>query len=512
MKDINDGISVVIPAGGRGRLHLLDATLASIRRCAGVEQIILSEFGPAPDSLDLARKWGADHILTHSTGPYERAVALNAGTRLARREVVLWTDGDFLFDADFMAQSQAEFLASGADYFYGHSAIHYLDQSDSAQVLAGTRHPAQCPPIRILSAMDGNPGGLGFVRASFANRTGGMVEGFKGWGSEDHAWLHKARLLGRVAVTRSRRLVWHLFHGDSGSHTVEAWRRASARNPFTHQNWQLFDRLRAIEDRETYLRAFPPSERAAVPWPVAARIAFVVAPVESPLRALAEEWAERLHRLYGLDIALVCTDVSDIAQALGRIQCDTIVGFADDARSATALGGAPGLAHGLLVLGEEAGVPIHPDCGPLLLAPSEAAVRALRARGLPVWHRAWSNDDAIGYPLAPPIIAPLSHLVGRQRQWKVRIEVDRAVIPASASEGPRFWYVGLHDADDVEIAREDADHVEIASVLSRGGDRVVIERQVVSLRPPARWTVWPVDRRGCWTERLSGPAAAERVA
>ncbi|MDB5710429.1 MAG: hypothetical protein JWL96_2499 [Sphingomonas bacterium] len=96
--------------------------------------------------------------------------------------------------------------------------------------------------------------------------------------------------------------------------------------------------------------------------------------------------------------------------------------------------------------------------------------------------------------------------------WRLRIGIDRQALPAAAFDQPRFWYVGVHDDDDVEIARHDADRLELSAALALGSERIVIERQVRSNRPPTRWTVWPVDRRGCWTERLSGTVVAEQVA
>ena len=98
------------------------------------------------------------------------------------------------------------------------------------------------------------------------------------------------------------------------------------------------------------------------------------------------------------------------------------------------------------------------------------------------------------------------------KTWRLRIALDRQALPEAALDEPRFWYVGVHDADDVEIARHDADRQEVNGALAGGGARIVIERQVRSARPPARWTVWPVDRRGYWTERLSGAVVAEQVA
>ena len=115
---------------------------------------------------------------------------------------------------------------------------------------------------------------------------------------------------------------------------------------------------------------------------------------------------------------------------------------------------------------------------------------------------AWQGDEP---PIAPPIAADL-------KTWRLRIALDRQALPEAAIDQPRFWYVGIHDADDIEIARHDADRQEVNGALAGGGADIVIERQIRSACPPVRWTVWPVDRRGCWTERLSGTVVAEQVA
>lgn len=112
------------------------------------------------------------------------------------------------------------------------------------------------------------------------------------------------------------------------------------------------------------------------------------------------------------------------------------------------------------------------------------------------------HGDEPGMP--PPAVPP--------QTWRLRIGLDRTALPSAAVEAPRFWYVGIHDADDVEIARVDAGRDELDRALADAGERIVIERQFRSARRPARWTVWPVDRRGYWTERLSGPVDADCLA
>jgi len=102
-------------------------------------------------------------------------------------------------------------------------------------------------------------------------------------------------------------------------------------------------------------------------------------------------------------------------------------------------------------------------------------------------------------PAAPPRAA--------LRTWRVRIGLDRAQLSPAALQDARFWYVGMHDENDVEIARADADHGEVRRSIAAANGEIVIERECVSVRPPARWTIWPVDRHGRWLERLSGPVA-----
>lgn len=110
-------------------------------------------------------------------------------------------------------------------------------------------------------------------------------------------------------------------------------------------------------------------------------------------------------------------------------------------------------------------------------------------------------------PAAPP--APVS---GEVRTWAVQIRLNRAALDDPALDRPSFWYVGLHDAEYVELARADARPAEISAALARGGGEIVLERRVQAPRPPQSWTVWPTDRQGRWLAKLSGRADARCVA
>lgn len=118
-----------------------------------------------------------------------------------------------------------------------------------------------------------------------------------------------------------------------------------------------------------------------------------------------------------------------------------------------------------------------------------------------------------GEPPPPP--PPAGTGVGGMRDWRVRVALNRSMLPTDALDRPAFWYVGFHDAAGVEIARADAGRAELDAALARGGEPIVLDRRFRAERPPVSWTVWPVDRRRAWLDRLSGPvdpACAGRVA
>lgn len=506
------GVSIVVPHGGRDRLRLLAATLASMRRCRGVDQIILSESGAVPCGRDVASEHGADYVFTCRPGPFDKAGTVNAGTALARASEVLWSDGDFLFEPGFVARAQREMRACGADFYYPYSRVHYLGEDDCEDVLAGRRRASECDPIWVSTPRFDNPGRMTMVRADFVRRHGGMIEGFLGWGCEDDAWLHKAELLGRVEVsTHPDQLIWHLYHRDSGSHGGSAYEDAIRRNPNYADNAALVGRIKAIGSADDFLRRYPPPAHAAPPWAPTLKLVFVAAAssADAPAAALARDWARRIGQVYGAEPRVVVADPAEPVALAGQA-ADAVAGFADDGEACRGLMAALGAAS-VLVTGAVAPDELAPDgcCAPLILARTSTQVSKWRSRGLPVWHRPWQESDDPGGRAAPPLVQPLSHVLGIARTWRIRIELDRAELPGTALDRPRFWYVGLHDADSVEILREDIAGAELSAALALGRERIVIQRSAIAVRPPARWTVWPTDRRGRWLDKLSGPVGPD---
>jgi hypothetical protein len=405
-----------------------------------------------------------------------------------------------LVDPGFLARAAADFADSDVDYFFPFTAIDYLDEAATRAVLAGQPLPEPVTPLNTLWPWQGGaPGGMGMVRPAFLARHGGMIEGFRGWGVEDLAWLHKVGVLGRIGMTqRQDQRIHHLFHADSGSISLAANQAAALRNPMFAANLRLYHDIGAIGCAETMSRRFPPAP-PRLPWPPGFRIAFVA--VTPAARARAQQVADRLHVLFGTAPTLV--------PAAGALPgCNAAVAFAASLADAAALAVPYGLPW---LLAPAAGTSTGEAAASLPAALSEVAIlpphpdaaMAWRAAGLPAWHRAASDDAGAG--TVPVLAQPLAHLLGRCRAWRSNIRLDRELVSAAALDRPPFWYVGFHDEDGTELARCDAEATELYQLLRDPDAPILMSRTVVSARPPQRWTVWTLDRHRRWRDHLAGP-------
>jgi hypothetical protein len=122
--------------------------------------------------------------------------------------------------------------------------------------------------------------------------------------------------------------------------------------------------------------------------------------------------------------------------------------------------------------------------------------------GLSFTHRV--AQDATLQGLEPPNPPVTPNWATDVREWQVRITLDRGALPPEALEAPQFWYVGVHDASETEIYREDAHGDELLRLLTGDGGQITIQRRFHSARQPAMWAVWPFDRSGRWLEKMVG--------
>lgn len=98
-------ISIIIPTLNEAKT--LAATLAGLGR-AGVE-VIVADGGSLDDTLDIALANGA-RVVSSQTG---RAYQMNAGSRLARGEILLFLHADTKLPADFDQQVRATLAQPG---------------------------------------------------------------------------------------------------------------------------------------------------------------------------------------------------------------------------------------------------------------------------------------------------------------------------------------------------------------------------------------------------------------
>ena len=257
-------VAVVIPHGGRERLPLLVATMASLRQAPAVGDVIVVEMGVSPVAAEVALRWGCRHLFIEHADAFERARALNAGSALVESDLVLWHDNDLIVPPEFIMHCVGELRERGLDYLVPYTSIRYLSEADSLAVLHGVRNPEDCRPVTTMhSAHRGLncSGGSGLVRREFLERHGGHIEGFRGWGGEDNAWIHKVTLLGRSSTTaRQDQHIYHLYHPLSGGYRQM---EPGHLNPYYAANVDLLGRVAAVRQPAQLVQEFPPSTPAA---------------------------------------------------------------------------------------------------------------------------------------------------------------------------------------------------------------------------------------------------------
>jgi hypothetical protein len=279
------GVSVVICHAGDARLPHLAASLANLRQCEAVNEIVVVEMGSRPVANKVASRWADKYVFVPNNGVFERARALNIGAGIAEFDVVLWRDNDLVMEPEFVNRAVTEMRAHSLDFLVPYTSVNYLSAADSREVMRGTRNPADCRPVRTFRSAREIQGGMGLVSTEFLTRYGGMCEEFRGWGGEDNGWWVKASLLGQASTTqRSDQLLYHLFHPDSGGYDGGA---QIAKNPHYAANVALLREMRAAtRDRQAFLSRFSRPDMLASAWK-GKQVLFVVEP-ENDEAAIAD--------------------------------------------------------------------------------------------------------------------------------------------------------------------------------------------------------------------------------
>ncbi|HEX8559489.1 MAG TPA: glycosyltransferase [Pyrinomonadaceae bacterium] len=303
-----EGVSVVVPHGGRERLPHLATTLERLRRVAGVLEVAVVEMDDAPHALPVARRLADAYAFVRSDGVFHKARVMNAGVPFAARgEVVLWLDNDLLLPEDFLPRALAEMHSRRLDCLVPWTSVRYLSREDTAEVFAARRGGVgDCRHVNAFYTRQGACGGAVLVRREFLERAGGMCEGFRGWGGEDNAWFYRARVLGHAAVTaRDDQHLYHLHHENSGGYDATNHRE---KNPHYDENVALLQATRRVNDRAQMLARFPAPAHFTCPWETSRRVAFLFAGGDALASDAARATADALGRLYGLRVETVAVD------------------------------------------------------------------------------------------------------------------------------------------------------------------------------------------------------------
>jgi hypothetical protein len=409
----DSGLTVIVPFGGKNRLGLLEATIAGLCNSSAVDQIVIVEFGSEPLALEIAQRWLTDFLFIFSEGAFDKARCLNAGSALARNSEILWCDGDLLVEKDFFTRALQEFREKQFDFFYPFSKIEYLNEADSEGVRAGTRKPSDCQPIRIHEPIKHVPGGMGLIRAELLRNFGGMIEGFLGWGGEDNAWAHKARLVGRVGATKHPdQVAWHLFHQDSGATSGQPL----ISNPHYEHNVKLLDEIIKIKTVHELQHRFPPPTHELTPWLKTAKLYFLVSNTDkfSSTRILAQTWSQCFSDIYGLSIPIIDAFPNDSDQIPNEDNCAIVVFVTNEISCLSHIRAYKNKAV-ILVLED---FELNEDCltqlvdVPFVMARTREQIETLSVRGIRVWHTAWEMPKSKNAMTIPLLTQPLSVLFG----------------------------------------------------------------------------------------------------
>lgn len=256
LKEFKQGVSVVVPHGGRNRLPHLRSCLANLRQCEAVGEIIVVEMDEFATAEMIARKWADKYVFLKKREFFERARALNVGSAFAECEFVLWLDNDLLVAPDFISRAVAELRQRKLDFLKPYSAVKYLSLADSEKVMQGTLNPDECALANVYYSTT-TDGGAGLVRREFLAKYGGIPAGFRGWGGEDNGWMHKVSLLGKGGRTNAAdRTVFHLYHALSGGYGGSLHYES---NPHYQTNLALLGQIKRTRNAAELLRNFPPT-------------------------------------------------------------------------------------------------------------------------------------------------------------------------------------------------------------------------------------------------------------
>ncbi len=284
--NIKPGVSVVISHGGLERLEHLKTCICHLRKCPDINEIIVAESDTHSVCYEQLEEIADKAIFVKNRGYFQRGHALNVGSAIAEYSHILWLDNDLIVRPGFVRAAVKELERHKADVIVPYHSIVYLNEQSSHQVFSGKRKVSSLHGFKILRSGREVIGGATLLTRQFIQRYGGFEEKFEGWGGEDNAWHHKARIFGKMFASRNKKqLLYHLYHQNCGANDNGVSGIKS--NPKYSDNLELLNKIKKIKTKSDYLRQFP-IDKYAEPWGKDIEFQFVLLDNDLRLRGSVE--------------------------------------------------------------------------------------------------------------------------------------------------------------------------------------------------------------------------------
>jgi GT2 family glycosyltransferase len=239
-------VSVVVPTRDRGSTleHVLP-TLAAQTLATDSYEILLCDSASTDGTHDLVRQLGIPNLIAIPVGSAERSGARNAGIRVARGAIVLFTDADILADSRLIEQHvRAHERHAGAAVVGWESRVESLAEYRDVMAAPERRHrlhPLQRHRLPWFFFITGNAS----VGRDLLLRAGGFDEAFTGYGHEDLELGYRLRRMG-VPIVYDPSAVnyhWHPETLATRCQKMELAGRATVRCYRKHRDWRILLRM-----------------------------------------------------------------------------------------------------------------------------------------------------------------------------------------------------------------------------------------------------------------------------
>lgn len=196
---MNKKISLIISIRNRDYKRI-ETVVDSIRKNNANPSIILVDYGSkaqmALDYQKTCRELNVEYLRMETEGwLWNRCYAINAGAKKSNTEYIVSTDVDMIYVSNPFSYCLENFRSKTMYHMYA----YWLPKNGNKKkaIFGGT----------------GSQGGFQFIERNAFFETGGYDEKIQMWGSEDHDWTYRLKLLGYEQVwLEGEHKIYHVWH------------------------------------------------------------------------------------------------------------------------------------------------------------------------------------------------------------------------------------------------------------------------------------------------------------